>query len=743
MKNQLKVVGGYDLYNDLFSKQEDDDAEDRSNEPVSLKDALSSLRVNIEQAVSHMESDWHPEWEKAQQFWDGESNVKLQAGRSQAKHTAVRDHARAVKPSCMRILMGSARIVEFKPYNEFIRVDQDLANTQSTYVNQKFWQSGGYRLLIDGFQDAILKNGGVMAVVERELTELKYFDAYDIDLDNLDQIEDMEDIIVISTDDDDWSNSPVTGESAVLAQKETKVKVGTESIPLYEFFVSDEATDVDNPVVIGHRTNITISDATAMGLDVKSGEYDAVDVELRASAEESEKRRRYSKKGEDTETSNDPTQNKFLLTTAYGRFDLDGTGIAQLYRFYLGGSAYSYIDHERVDENPYAIGTVDPVPQSLMGVGFYDLLKEDQNTGTSILRATLDNAHAANNRRLAVNDSIANMADVLSPKIGAPIRVRGPNAVTEVGTAPSTGAMLPILGFLTQRSENKVGVTNAAAGLDPDALQSTDKEAARHTAMLGQGQAELIVRNFIETGLKPLMTKLLNACLRHEKSDQTLPDERGNLTNVDISQFQSDLELQPCVGMGTADDMMRKAGLEMIATKQEEVIGKMGMSNPIAGLPQLYNTYTDLASLYGIKNIGRYFNEVTPEMAQAIDKQNAEAEAARQPEPPSRAIVHAEQIKGKALIERTAMEIAAKKELEARKGKADVGLAIMQDDLKRDELTQKLSIEAAKLSASAVDENAVREEQKENDMIDFMDFLDEIIEPVDQPAQPQMQPPAQ
>lgn len=725
---QLALVGGNDLYSDMFEVHQPEETGKRGDKRVSLKDAVATLRIDVEEAISHMESDWHPEWENAQHFWNGESEVKLQEGRSQARDTVVRDHIRSVKPSCMRSLMASSRVVEFKPYNEHRRVTADMATQQTFFVNQRFWATGGYMLISDGFHDSLLKNGSVMRLVDRESYKYEYIELTDAPEDIEDQLGDQDEFVFIESEEDDWRNSPVTGITATIAKLNTTRKIGTEHVALHNFFISDDATSPEDARVVGESCDITVSDARSMGLDVKAGQFDSRDNELRSSAGESEARRGYVKRGTDSHSTSDPTQAMFLLTECYARFDLDGLGMDQLYRFYLGGSSYGYISHERVEEVPYVIGTVDPRPNSAWGWGYYDILKEDQNTGTSMLRATLDNAHSANNRRLAVNDSIANMADVLSTKVGAPIRVRGPNAVTEVGTAPSTGAMLPILQHLERRAENKTGVTQAAAGLDPDSLQSTDKDAARHTAMLGQGQVELLVRNFVETGIGPLARKLLRAAIKHYDELQYITDDRGNTVEVDISNFDPDIELMACVGLGTGEDESKFAALQMMATKQERVIEKFGLSNPICGLPQLFNTYTDMAAIRGVTNIGRYFNEISPEVSQQLEKMVADAEAARQPEPPSKAIVHAEMIKGQSGLQRTQLEIAAKKEADAKKRKQELATKMMDDDLKRDQMAQDLAISSAQLSQSAVDENAVRTEQRENDLFEFEDFLDQLVD---------------
>ena len=85
------------------------------------------------------------------------------------------------------------------------------------------------------------------------------------------------------------------------------------------------------------------------------------------------------------------------------------------------------------------------------------------------------------------------------------------NVVQVVQTPSQIQSTLPMLQWTSQLSQDKVGVTKAAQGLDPSAMQSTDKEAVQNTIQLSQGQVELAVRNIIETGIVNIFRKLLKA----------------------------------------------------------------------------------------------------------------------------------------------------------------------------------------------------------------------------------------
>ena len=116
--------------------------------------------------------------------------------------------------------------------------------------------------------------------------------------------------------------------------------------------------------------------------------------------------------------------------------------------------------------------------------------------------------------------------------------------------------------------------------------------------------------------------------------------------------------------------------------------------------------------MYGLDDVGRYFNQVTPEGEAAYAKQKAqEAAQAKPPTPdPTTALITIEQIKAAAKAKETAVK-AAKVQSDAKQ--AAVKMAV-EDDLARDKLAQEREIAAAKLLADtniALNQAAIKQEQ--------------------------------
>jgi hypothetical protein len=328
----------------------------------------------------------------------------------------------------------------------------------------------------------------------------------------------------------------------------------------------------------------------------------------------------------------------------------------------------------------------------------------------------VDNVHMANNPRLGGNPSQVNFDDLMNWNVGHPIRFKGQQTTVQVVQIPSQiQATMPMLQYLEQDAQNKVGVTKAAQGLDPNAMQSTDKDAVQNTIQLSQGQVELCVRNIIETGIVSIFRKLLKLSIQHQDRIQMV-QMRGMVLPVDQLLFDPDLKAQPQVGLGTVTDEQRLLGLQMTLQTQMGIIQQFGVANPFVTLSHIYNTMEDLTAEFGLYNVSRYYNMVTPEVekqfAEQQKQQMAAMEAAKkgQAMDPAVALIETEKIKAGTEKLKTIVQTRSKAlELQLRALELD-----SKDDLERDKMAQDRALNAAKIlgdTAVKVDQNAISREQ--------------------------------
>tara|TARA_R110000851_G_scaffold325604_1_gene493723 strand:- start:36070 stop:38214 length:2145 start_codon:yes stop_codon:yes gene_type:complete len=674
---------------------------------ITLEDACKELQYEVTAALNFMESEFEVGWARAERYYAGECDLPTQAGRSNAVKTEVRDMVRSAMPSIMRVLYQARKPVEYLPSDV---KHAAFIEQQGLYINQLFSSSGGYKIFYNSImQAAKLKIGPIKTWWEEDPMP-EYVSYNSLSEEQVEGLKDQYDFEVLAVDE-----SPDVGELYdVRGRKYLPFgKIHIEDFPVYEFFVSRNATDLEGARVHGHHREVTVAEAIELGLECDDwDELMGPSPEDSRAAGQSRARRGYST-DDGERTSADLLQRKILLTEVYCKYDLEGSGKEQRYCFVLGGTTHTYITHYEIEDYCIDVVSLDPQPYTVMGRSIYDLTHEKQDNETSILRAIIDNAHIANNPRYAADPKTTDFDDLMNNAISAPIKTRGTPAVQVVDIPFTAAALYPFLQYLEKDTEQQVGITKAATGLDPDALQSTNKEAVMNTIQMSQGQIELMARNAIETGLIGIFKKMLRLSIRHMDPLQVVRT-KGTIIPIDTRMFDPDLAAEPNVGLGNASYQERAATLNFVLAKQEAIMAEYGMDNPFTGLAQIYNTIEDLVEIGGLKDTGRYFNIVTPTMeekiAQAKAKADAEA-AASMPPPmdPSTALLQVEEMRSKI----KAMEVEARSKVEETKIQLKAAESAAKLDLDRDKMAQDRVISLREETNRRLDDR-IKQEQAAN-----------------------------
>lgn len=618
---------------------------------ISLEDASADLAHRVSEAANFMTSEFTTAWETAERYYAGESDVPHEQGRSSIVKTEVRDAIRAVLPSIMRTLMHSRKPVSYIPYS--VR-QAEFVEQQALWVTQEFYKNGGYMQLYSAILESLRMKAGPIKVWWEENPVPETFKVTGITDVEVMQYLELPDVVVTKVEKHKAQKNSPFGGSETYDLYATRYfengRLRMEAFPIYEFFAERNGTSLED-CVHGHRRMVTVAEALALGLECDDwGDLDAEDPEQASAAAAATKRRGYSKQGVNAEEP-DILNKKILLTEAYCMYDLDKDGVPERYCFYLGGTTYKVLHYEAVEDFCIDLVQHDPVPFTVFGRSMVDIGKASQDTMTSLLRVVIDNGHIANNPRVAGDPVRTDFADVMNNAIGAPIKTKGKPELQVFDIPFTAGGLMPVIQWLEQDSERRYGVTKAATGLDPDAMQSTDKNAVMNTIQLSQGQVELMVRNIIETALIPLFRKLLRLSIRHMQPNQLLR-YRGAVIPVDISAFDPDLMAEPNVGLGTASPEQKLQTLGFVYNEQQKYMTQFGLDNPFVSLSQMYNTIEDMVELGGLANVGRYFNLVDREAEKVIAEQlAAQAKAAAEeaaknaPLDPAKAMLQIEETK--------------------------------------------------------------------------------------------------
>ena len=693
----------------------DEDLADSGIKPKSEREIESIAQDAMKDAVDFIESEISDDRIKAQRYYDGEVDIGYEDGRSKVVATKVRDTVRAVKPSLMRIFLSTAKPVEYTPKGP---EDVAAAEQATSFMHHEFTRLNGYRVLNDAFHDALVKKQGIVKAywLMTPHAEIYTFsdlsdDEYTYLLDD-DSVSVLEHTVEYSMSIDEMGMEVETPVHSVkISRQEDKGEMRIDSVPPEEFFINRDARNLKDAYIVAHRTEMRAGDLIAMGFDPeKVTELDSFDSGSEMTEAEVFERRGYEEDFSDEDTQ-DPAMRNVTVTEAYMRIDADGTGVPVLHKITLGGTAYEMLDYEPCDEIPFAKFEVDPEPHAFYGRSLAEIIIDDQDAATSILRGILDNVAMTNNPRLAAVEGQVNMDDLLNNEIGAVVRMRQPGAVQELTVPFVAGQTLGALGYLDSLVETKTGVTRASMGLDPDAMQSTTKAAVQATVQAAAGQVEVMVRNLAD-GLRDLFGIMLRLYSKNVDEEQMMR-LNGSFIPVDPRVWDGSMDISINVGLGTGREEEKMMGLQQALQMQTMVYQNYGPMNGLVSMTNIRNTLADLLAAAGVRNADRYFAPITPEIEAQMLQMQQQAQAAQgQASDPNAAFLQAEQMKAQTKMQ-TDM---AKLQLDAQK-------AASEDDLKRDKMAQDLLVDAAKIYGqygTAVDVARVQAEQDKIRMIGGM-----------------------
>ena len=673
--------------------------------PLSDKEVRNVVRGAIEEAVDYVEGNIAPDRTRAMRYYEGKCDVGHEPGRSKIVSTKIRDTIRQIKPSLMRVFLQAENPVEFIGVNP---VQAQMAENASEYCKVVFNKQGGYQLLQDVFHDSLLCKNGVAKVFFDPQESQEIIEYADLNEQEMAMIASNPDFEIL-----EHETTEVVSDMGAMVSHDLKVvkttqsgEIKMESVPPEQFFIDAAATCIEDAYVVGQRMEVTVGELIEMGF-----KWEQVSELDKVEDEESFERIDY----DDTREGFDPASRQVLLTEAYMKVDVEGTGIPQCYKFLMGGTNYKLLSFEAWDDVPFINFCADPIPHAFFGQSIADVLFAEQDSATVIMRGILDNTALTNNPRMQVLDGSTNIDDLLNNEIGGIVRTKQPGAIQPLTVPYMAADTLTALQYLDRNCEAKTGVTSASNGLNPDTLKAgTSATSANAMMQANNASLELIARNLAEGGVTKLFKRLLKLVVENASEAQMQKVSGTDYVQFDPTQWDTDLDVQVNVGLGTGNEQQKLAALQQAIMMQEKVVAQFGMANGVVGPKEIINTISDMLRLSGVQNADRYFAPVDDAKAQQI-MQQAQQASQQQPDP-NAGLVQAEQVKAQAMMQVKQAELQQKGQLEAAKmqqqQQADMQqlqARFAQDaldrDLERDKLDAKIALDAAALeNKAALDE---------------------------------------
>jgi hypothetical protein len=375
--------------------------------------------------------------------------------------------------------------------------------------------------------------------------------------------------------------------------------------------------------------------------------------------------------------SMNPMQRRVLYVEAYMRVDFDGDGIPELRKICCMGSGYTMVRNLPASYIPFVDFPCDPEPHTspLEAMSIFDITHDIQEIKSEIMRNTLDSLAQSIHPRTAVVEGQVNIDDVLNNETGAIIRMRAPGMVQPFSTPFVGQAAFPMLDYMDQMREDRTGMSKAAMGLDPDALQSTTKAAVAATVSASNSRLELQARILAE-GMKKLFKGILYLMTTHQDKPRMVR-LRNEWVQIDPRVWDAGMDVNVNIGLGNGDTNEKLAALNIIMQKQEQIMAQFGPMNQITSLPMYIRTLQKAIELSGYKDASSYFNTLPAnfQMPQSQPKPTPEEVLAQ---------VQAQSIQ--ADIQKKAAELELQREKMVR-----------DDDYRRDQLAQDLLLKKYEL----------------------------------------------
>ena len=592
----------------------------------------SIIEAEIDDSLGFLETDTTDERQKALEYYLRENYGNEIEGKSTIVTGEVAEVVDGALPQLIRVFTSSDAVVEFQPVNEG---DEKLAKQATEYCNWVFYKDNdGFLILHNWFKDALLQKTGVVKAYwddKKDVTKEKYENLSDDELLMLMQDEELEvvnqetianSIEVIDPMTGMPAIDPMTGMPIMQANITHNVKVKKtvnngkvliENVPPEEFLISKRAKTIQDSPFVAHRRMMTRSELVAMGFDKKIVEELASGDTLEFSPE---RIARYTR-GEEPNSmgSQDESMEVVEVYECYIKVDYNEDGIAELRRIVYASN--EILEDMECDYVPFHSICPIPIPHKFYGQSLADRAMDLQLIKSTVVRQMLDNMYLTNNYRVGAVEGQVNLDDLLTSTAGGVVRIKNPNAIVPMTVQSNAAQSFPMLEYLDQVQAKRTGVSDAQQGLSADVLQNVTATAVATMSAASNGKLELIARIFAETGVKSLFKGILQLLCKYQDKARMLK-LNNEYTPFDPREWDTNYNVSINVGLGTGSRQEQLATMQMILSKQEQIIQGYGLSNPLVSIKQYRDTLAKFVHMAGFKDATSFMNDITPEQAQQL-----------------------------------------------------------------------------------------------------------------------------
>ena len=634
-------------------------------------------------SVGYADSELSTERAKIIDYYNGTLPKPAHDGNSKYVSLDVYDAVESLKAALLETFSAGTRTVKFAPQNED---DVELARMCTEYTDYVVHrQNDMFNVMSTAIHDALIARAGVVKVFWENSAETDYEEFEDITETELDMLLAQDNVeLVESTTDDIGLTSGTIG-----IERDTS-QVVIENVAPEEFLIESQAKSLEDVTFCAHRTKKTLSELRLEGysekLIDKIGDHTDVDFET-----DPEVLARFDNIGNFRNGSSDHQDQvrSVMVYEAYILLDVEGTGIAELYKVIKAGNVL--LEKEKVNRKPFVTFVPLPTPHSFYGNNFADKVVATQNARTVLTRSILDHAMITNNPRYTVvKGGLSNPRELIDNRLGGIVNTTRPDAISPMLQAPLNPFIFQTIKMLDEDMEDTTGVSKMSQGLNKDAISKQNSAAmVEQLATMSQQRQKIIARNFASQFMKPLFHMVYNLVCENEMQEKMV-ELSGSYVVCDPRKWKEKRDVQIELHLGYGEQ-------EKEATKYLNMHTLLTNDPNLAAMYQQPNQYElakKIMELSGVKEVSNYLtnpeNIEPPQPDPNVEMQMQMAQ--KQLEIQERQTAIAEM---KAQVDSQISQM----KIELEKAKIENQHAIQSDslDLKEEQLRHKKLIDSAEL----------------------------------------------
>ena len=526
--------------------------------------------------------------------------------RSKVISTDVQDVVEWILPEVIDTYAANQEAIEFDAVEDG---DELQAKLETAAVSKAFWKdAGGFLVLYTAVKDALISKTGIVKITWDDAERLEREQYAGLTMQQVQALQMPQDrsrveiAEAVQSGEVQTDLGPVPLFDIVLNRYYPDGKPCVDPVPHEEFLINSDHTSVDPSTArfADHHRPVMASDLVEMGYDINV--VDSLPTDRGAISEEEAARDQDDMDLDNNEISN--ATRYIRLHECYVRMDMDGDGIAELYRVMCAGdSPYTLLGYEPADRIPFAVGTPWLRTHKHDGYSVYDRMRWIQDQKTALMRNIIDNQYHANNQRLEVVQGKVNLDDVLSSRPGAAIRVKERGSVSPIPSQPIGPAAFTLLEYMDKRRSETTGVNPDQAAqnqlMGGDTAHGVERLMSAKEKLVG-----LVVRLMGETLIKGIWVQLRELLKKHGTTMDMKFNDRW--VQFDPASWRYRASTTINVGTGAGDKMRKQAAMTQVLAYQEK-LAMHPMGAMLIGPDNVYQALDDWTKASDLSGADKYF----------------------------------------------------------------------------------------------------------------------------------------